>query len=79
MKFEIDFNREVNDKFLIEELGAKVESFEDFDRLTIEVNSFEDIEELLKKVNKGLNMSISKEYSAIFSFDPPTIYLDNDV
>jgi hypothetical protein len=79
MKFEIDFNREANNNFLIKELGAKVESFEDFDRVTIEINSFEELEELLKKVNKGLNMPIYKEYLAVISFDPPSIYLDNDV
>jgi hypothetical protein len=80
MIFEIDFNREPDDKML-EELGAKLVpipyalKYGLFDKYEIELNSFEELETLLKKVD-----FIKKDmYSAIISFDPPVIYLDKDV
>ncbi len=79
MIFEIDFNREVDDKFL-ESIGAKwyetgSVKYAPFEILKIEINSFEELEEILKKVDK------EKEgmYSAIVSFDPPCIFLDKEV
>ena len=77
MKFEIDFNTETDDKTL-EQLGAtlvpitwatKVGPFEKWE---IEVADFCELEALLAKVD-GIKGGI---YSAIISFDPPTIYLE---
>jgi hypothetical protein len=77
MKFEIDFNTDADDKTL-EQLGAKLVpityavKYGPFDKWEIELNTFEELEELLSKVD-----SIKKGiYSAIVSFDPPTIYLE---
>lgn len=81
MIFEINFNKETDDKTL-EKLGAKLVStgyfnkYPPFEVYQIEINTPEELEDLLKKVD-----SIKKEsfYSAIISFDPPTIYLDNKI
>lgn len=80
MKFEIDFNYENDDKFLIEKLNAywvqtNSTKYAPFETLIVEVNTFEELEELLKIVNKEKK----DYYSAVISFDPPTIYLDNKV
>ena len=74
MKFDIDFNRENDDAFILS-LGAKWEDFGDFSRMMIELDSFEDLQELLNEVD-GEKSDI---YSAVISFDPPTIFLDKDV
>lgn len=74
MRFDIDFNREEDDTFLLS-LGAEWEDFGGFSRLIIDLADFEDLEKLLKKVDK------EKEgiYSAVVSFDPPTIFLDCEI
>lgn len=74
MKFEIDFNREDDDAFILS-LGAKWEDFGGFSRMMIELDSFEDLQELLNEVD-GEKLYI---YSAVIFFDPPTIFLDKDV
>ena len=80
MKFEIDFaepdlgSREDYD-FLIEELGAYWEKEEGdlpYVPLIIEIKDFGELEKLLEKVDKHY----STAFSAIISFDPPTIYLE---
>lgn len=79
MNFDLDFNRENDDK-TIELLGAKLvptgaDKYPPFENYMIELNTFEELESLLKKVEK-----IKGEYySAVVSFDPPTIFLDKDV
>lgn len=83
MRFEINFNRE-DDNGVLKELGVKYEYFENHQDLKyepygaymIEINTFEELEQLLNKVNKIKN---NKFYSAIISFDPATIYFDNEV
>jgi len=79
MKFEIDLNWGHDDALLIA-LGAKEEihSFdvERWSSYHVELNTFQDLEELLKEVNKH-RKGDEFEYSAIVSFDPPMIYLDN--
>ena len=76
MKFEINFNREDDDKTLIE-IGAQLEHHSDsrYSFYWVKLNSFEELEELLYKVEaiKG------EYYSAVISYDSPTIYLDKDV
>jgi hypothetical protein len=79
MKFEIDFNRIVDDKFL-EELGAVLVDIEHvkmppFEKYVIELNSFEELRELLKKVEKYKG----DYYSAIVNFDPHQIFLDSNI
>lgn len=79
MKFEIDFNRTPNDEIL-NQLGAKLlptgsTKYPPFEFYQIELNTFEELEELLKKVDLITN----KMYCAIISFDPPIIFLDDDV
>ena len=79
MKFEIDWNRDTDDKTL-EAIGATHVYYDlDCDYYWVELNSFEELEELLKKVNTIKKRSIMTEYSAVISFDPPTIYLDNEI
>lgn len=83
MKFIIDFNIGVyGDHILLEKLGAikrpinKSESeYGPFEEYVLDVRDFEHLEEILKIVDK------EKEniYSAIISFDPPTIFLDCNV
>jgi hypothetical protein len=75
MIFEIDFNRDTDYKTL-EEIGAKPITMEEYDYYTIEVNTFEELEQLLAHVE---TIRDEKYYSAVISFDPPTIYLDKDV
>jgi hypothetical protein len=79
MTFEIDFNQEIDDKTL-EDIGAKLVStgstkYPPFEVHKIELNDFEELEQLLNKVEliKG------KFYSAVISFDGPTIFLDDKV
>ena len=81
MLFEIDFNtgNYVNDEFLINVLGAKLEpthsqKYPPFERCMIELNTFEELEEILKKVDE----EFGGFSSAVISFDPPTIFLDVD-
>jgi hypothetical protein len=78
MKFEINFNTETND-MLLEAIGAVLTptgatKYPPFEIYTIELNSFDELESLLEKVNRD-----GKYYSAIISYDPPTIYLDCNV
>lgn len=85
MKFEIAFNdpRMINSTTnkILENLGAKFEYDKDQTKefpdnaYYIELNSFEELKELLKKVDK----ETKDTSSAIISFDPPTIFLDNEV
>lgn len=77
MKFQIDFNTKTNDKVL-EEIGAKYESPwpDDAGTYFIEINDISELEPLLKKVDLLMN---DVYYSAIVSFDPPIIYLDNKI
>ena len=79
MIFEIDFNHEHDDKVLVE-VGAEIvelpnRKYPPYELIKIELNTFEELEQLLNKVEliKG------KFYSAVISFDSPTIYLDNKV
>ena len=74
MFFEIDFNRE-NDDRVIELLGATQSEKAGFVYYKINVDSFEDLQELLDTVDDLKDDS----YSAVISFDPPTIFLDTDV
>lgn len=78
MKFEIDFNTETDPEYILS-LGAKLERGFKFDPnysiFTIELENFEDLEKLLERVDKEKG----DLYSAIVSFDPPTIFLDSDV
>ena len=76
MIFDIDFNRE-NDDETLELLGANLCWSEDNDNCfyTIEVEDFFALEELLKKVD-----DVKKDYySAVVTFDPPTIYFDSKI
>jgi hypothetical protein len=77
MKFQIDFNQRVNDKVL-KEIGAKWEDMWKGEpgAYSIEINDISELEPLLKKVDLLMN---DVYYSAIVSFDPPTIYLDNEI
>lgn len=78
-KFEVDFNREDDDKCL-REIGAYLEStdskkYPPFERYVINLYNFDELADILKKVDaskKGI-------YSAIISFDPPTIYFNKDI
>jgi len=79
MTFQIDFNHEDDDKTL-EEIGAKLielpnRKYPPYELYKIELNDFEELKQLINKVDsiKG------KLYSAVISFDSPTIYLDNKV
>jgi hypothetical protein len=79
MEFELDFNREVDD-ITIELLGAKliptgVTKYPPFEKWVINLETFEELEKLLEKVEKIKG----KYYSAVISFDPATIYLDNQL
>lgn len=73
MKFAIDFNRE-NDDLTLKVLGAKLVWYEEHNQYEIDL-TFEELESLLTKVNEIKK----KDYSAVISFDPPTIYLDDRV
>ena len=77
MKFQIDFNTQVNDKVL-EEIGAKYEETwpDNAGAYFIEINNISELELLLKKVDLLMN---DIYYSAIVSFDPAIIYLDNKI
>jgi hypothetical protein len=80
MRFEIDFNKETNDKVL-EHIGAKLvpyvptPKYGPDSRYLINIDTFEELEVLLNK----LNIETNKIYSAVISFDPPIIYLDDNV
>jgi len=79
MKFEIDFNRETDDKTL-ELLGAKSfptgsTKYPPFDQYIIELTTLEELQALLKKVEEYKG----GVYSAIVSLDPLSIYLDKDL
>lgn len=79
MWFEINFNREEDDKTL-EQIGAKLEptnstKYPPFETYKIEINTFEELEKLLEKVKQIK----SNYYSAVISYDPPTIYLDKEI
>lgn len=70
----IDFNYGWNDPIL-QQIGAKEVHYDEHSQYEIEVDSFEDLEALLHIVDSLTN----KFYSAVISFDPNTIYLDNTV
>ena len=82
MVFTIDFN-DINfndDDFLVKELGAYwvdtgTTKYPPFEVLKIEVKDFEELERLLEKVDKHYG----DFYSAVISFEPATIYLDNKI
>jgi hypothetical protein len=82
MVFTIDFN-DINfndDDFLVKELGAYWVStgatkYPPYEQLEIEVKDFRELERLLEKVDKHYD----DIYSAVISFSPPTIYLDNKI
>lgn len=83
MIFEIDFNKTNNDQFLIDKLGAYWvdtgnKKYPPFEVLHIEIKDFDDLKQKLDIVDKELN-SLGKWYSAIVNFDPPCIFLDDDV
>lgn len=82
MIFQIDFNsvHYSNDEFLINKLGAKLvptgsKKYPLFEVLEIVVKDFEHLEELLAIVDK----EFKDIYSAVISFDPPTLYLDSNI
>ena len=75
MIFEIDFNRTSDDKFLIEKLRAKQAQNVENHSLIIDVKDFDHLEKILDLVDE----EFGDFYSAVISFDPPTIYLDNKV
>ena len=83
-KFEIDWN-DLNNKdykFLEEKLGAYwvdtgSDKYPPFEVLYIDVKDFQHLEEILNIVNENVN--ISESYSAVISFDPPSIFLCNKV
>lgn len=79
MLFEIDFNSFEDDVFLIE-LGAQwyptgSTKYPPFEVLKMEVKDFEHLEEILKAIDEKYNGI----FSAIISFDNPTIYFCNKV
>ena len=82
MKFQINFNSSTfsDDNFLIDVLGAEVvetgsNKYPPFELLYLEVKDFEQLEEILKIVDNHYG----DYYSAVISFDSPTIYLDNKI
>lgn len=82
MIFQINFNsvNYSNDEFLINRLGAKLvptgsDKYPPFEFLQIVVKDFEHLEELLAIVDK----EFKDIYSAVISFDPPTLYLDSSI
>lgn len=74
MKFQIDFNYGSNDA-LLELLGATEHHYEDHSDYEIDLDSFESLEMLLE----SLDRETKDIWSAVISFDPSTIYLDNKV
>jgi len=79
MKFEIDFNdsNKYDDNFLIDVLGAELEStgstkYPPFERLVIEIEDFKHLEQILKLVDEKFE-TIS---TALVSFDPSTIFIE---
>lgn len=74
MEFEINFNKTQNDEFLIDKLGAYYLKGDEYPGLFIEIKDFKGLEGLLDIVNN----EFKDYYSAIISYDPPTIYLDNN-
>lgn len=80
MTFQIGFNH--NDKNdtrdFYEFIGATFVNQDEFSYYEIEIKSFEELESLMKKINmKYFNNKF--QYSSVVSFDPPTIYLDDNV
>lgn len=74
MKFQIDFNRESNDG-LLEELGAKLTTREEYYYHEIDFKTFEELEKFIEKVQE----ITGEYYSLVISNDPMSIYLDKDV
>jgi len=80
MRFEIDFNHGSNDKVL-EYIGAKLVpyipalEYGPDSRYLINIDTFEELEILLEKVD----VELDGMYAAVVSFDPPTIYLDENI
>jgi hypothetical protein len=75
MKFEINFNTETRDGVLAQ-LGNYIEQ-EEFSYYEVELNTFEELENLVIKLNQ-LMFKRDFGYSALISFDPPTIYFDKN-
>ena len=81
MLFEINFNKNAEqDDYYLLSLGAKYVStystkYPPFEALEIELNTFEELELLLEKVDKERKGI----YTALISFDNPTIFLDKDI
>ena len=75
MIFEIDFNRQQNDKFLINELGAYYLKDSEYPGLFINIIDFEHLRELLLKVGNHFKDS----YQAIITYDPRIIYLERNL
>jgi hypothetical protein len=74
---DIKFN---DDDFLFKELGAYWVStgatkYPPYEQLEIEVKDFRELERLLEKVDKHYD----DIYSAVISFNPPTLYLDSKI
>lgn len=79
MKFEIGFNRRDNNdtKEFYKFIEATLISKEECEYYQIELNTFEELEQLLEKINGKIAPRFL--YSAVVSFDPPTIYIDKEV
>lgn len=76
MEWNIDFNRENNDKYL-KTLGAKYKDNSDGEciGMFITLNSFEDFEQLQLRIEKNLGI----HYSLIVDFAGKNIYIDKDL
>jgi hypothetical protein len=81
MKFEISFNRDdKNDtKEFYDYIGAKLnDEHEEYNFYEIELDGFEDLEKLISKINLKLEGN-TFSYSAVISFNNPTIFLDKNI
>ncbi len=80
MLFEIGFNWETStekDRFIEDELGATwvktdATKYGPFEILMVEIEDFDKLKDMLDKVDKKYD----DIYSAVVSFDPPTIFFD---
>ena len=80
MRIEIAFNRDYNNKetqdLLLEVTGGTFDYEKDsgYGGVFVEMKTFEQLEEMLKKLDE----KTGDMYSAIVSFDSPTIFFDKD-
>lgn len=79
MLFEIDFNTETDD-ITLETIGAVLvptgsNKYPPFERYCVDLSDFSELENIINKVDKLKG----GDWSAIISFDPPTIFLDKDI